>query len=279
VFFTAQVTNTDTASTPTGSVQFKVDGNNYGTPVTVDSTGKAVSTTSRPPTGDHLVSAVYTSGSGKFITSTGAMTQTVTSSPTTTVMTSSRNSSDWGTSVRFSVKVSSPTSSATGPFPNGTVQITIDGVSSGAPLTLDQKGNALSGWVNPPAGEHLVQAVYIPANGNYTTSNASLTQTVKANTTSTTVTSNKNLSTVGAAVTFTAKVANITFSVLTPTGSVQFRVDGVNAGGAVTLSAGVASYTTNTLAAGTHTISAVYTSNNINYLASIGTMVKAQTVK
>jgi hypothetical protein len=63
----------------------------------------------------------------------------------------------------------------------------------------------------------------------------------------------------GQGVTFTATVSGVLANSPTPTGTVQFEVDGVNVGSPVPLTAGgTAGYTTTMLAVGRHTITALY---------------------
>jgi hypothetical protein len=73
-----------------------------------------------------------------------------------------------------------------------------------------------------------------------------------------TLTSSKNPSNSGDAVTFTATVACPAF---TPTGTVTFTVDGT-AGTPVTLSGGTATFTTSGLTAGSHSVSAAYSGDS-----------------
>ena len=69
--------------------------------------------------------------------------------------------------------------------------------------------------------------------------------------------------TYGQALTFTATVSPAPSGEPTPGGTVQFKVDGVNLGPAVTLVKGAAtSIATSTLGAGTHTVTAVYSGDN-----------------
>jgi hypothetical protein len=76
--------------------------------------------------------------------------------------------------------------------------------------------------------------------------------------TTTTITSAPNPSPLGQAVTFTATVSTDPTSG-TPTGSVQFVIDGANFGSAVALGAGgVATITDSALSVGTHTVTATY---------------------
>ncbi|MBI3969036.1 MAG: Ig-like domain repeat protein, partial [Chloroflexi bacterium] len=72
-----------------------------------------------------------------------------------------------------------------------------------------------------------------------------------------TVTSSPNPSTVGQSVTFTATV---TTTVGTPTGSVTFRDNGTTLGTGTLNGSGVATFSTAALTAGTHPITAIYTS-------------------
>ena len=89
--------------------------------------------------------------------------------------------------------------------------------------------------------------------------------------TTTTLTSSLPAPTYGHGVSFIATVVSIS-GILT--GSVQFQIDGVNAGLPVTLGAnGIARYTTGTLSAGSHTITAGYSgSANALYTGSNGSM-------
>src|SRR5262249_41237942 len=59
----------------------------------------------------------------------------------------------------------------------------------------------------------------------------------------------------GQAITFTATVQAV-FSSSAPTGSVQFRIDGVPLGGPITLQNGVASFSTTAVPVGTHIVTA-----------------------
>jgi hypothetical protein len=70
VTFTATVTSA--AGTPTGSVQFKADGANLGSPVLLSAGGVATLTTSALPAGNHSVTAEY-GGDANFATSSGTL--------------------------------------------------------------------------------------------------------------------------------------------------------------------------------------------------------------
>ncbi len=97
-----------------------------------------------------------------------------------------------------------------------------------------------------------------------------------AEATTTAVGSSLNPSTYGVNVTLTATVSA---AVGTPTGTVQFEVDGVNLGSAQTLVGGVASIGTSSLPADTHVITAHYTSDDpVNFANGSGTLPGGQVV-
>jgi hypothetical protein len=101
-------------------------------------------------------------------------------------------------------------------------------------------------------GSHSITASY-GGNTNYNSSTSStLTQTVNKANTTTSLASSANPSVYGQSVTFTATV-----SPSAATGTVTFK-DGSNTIGTGSLSSGVATYTTSTLAIGSHSITAAY---------------------
>jgi hypothetical protein len=112
-------------------------------------------------------------------------------------------------------------------------------------------------------GSHPITAAY-SGDTNFTTSGAALTQTVGQGSTSTALSSSQNPSTFGQSVTFTATV---TGGAGTPTGTVTFR-DGATVLGTVALNgSGQATFTTSSLAIGTHPITATY-SGDANFTGS-----------
>jgi phospholipase/lecithinase/hemolysin len=86
---------------------------------------------------------------------------------------------------------------------------------------------------------------------------ADVVLTVDQDATTTAVTSSANPSALGQSVTFTATVSSNVPGASTPTGSVSF-LDGTKVIGSGTLSGGVATFTTSSLALGTHSITASY---------------------
>ncbi len=76
--------------------------------------------------------------------------------------------------------------------------------------------------------------------------------------TSCSLTSSVNPALPGQAVVFTCTLSPVAPETTTPTGTIQFTVDGANAGGPITLSGGTAAYTSASLAHGAHSVVAEY---------------------
>jgi hypothetical protein len=277
VTFTATVAGLSGGPTPTGTVQFTVDGTNFGSPVTV-SGGHAVSpSTSSLSVGSHAVTATY-SGDTTYLQSSGKLAggQTVLKAMSTTIVSSSKDPVNLGQPVTFTATVSGVTGK---PTPTGTVQFLVDGAHLGAPVTLS------GGSATSPAtaftlqtGNHPVKALY-SGDTVYGASNGELSggQTVTFPAT-TAIKSSANPSTYGQSVTFTAIVSGPAGAAAVPTGTVQFTVDGTSFGSAVTISGGHAvSPSTSSLSVGSHAVTAAY-SGGAGYGASSGTLAGGQTV-
>jgi hypothetical protein len=139
------------------------------------------------------------------------------------------------------------------------VRFRVDGANFGSPPNVTLvNGVATSGATSSlTLGAHTVTAEYLGST-NFAVSSDTLDggHVVNRIPTSTTLVSVPNPSTLGESVTFTATVTGGTG---TPTGTVQFRADGANLGGAETLNgSGVATTSTTSLAAGTRVITADY---------------------
>jgi hypothetical protein len=118
-------------------------------------------------------------------------------------------------------------------------------------------GNAKYSISNLANGLHIVTAAYSGDSNNTASASGQFTQQVISST-SIALTSSINPSSLLQTVKFTATVNGTS-----PTGTVQFIVDGADAGVPLALGSGTASYETNSLATGTHTITASY-SGDIN---------------
>jgi uncharacterized repeat protein (TIGR01451 family) len=200
---------------------------------------------------------------------------TVTQGTTSTTITTSKSPTVFGENVTFTAKVT-PNAPATA-TPTGSVQFLVDNAALGNPVALNN-GMAQLTTNSIGAGSHTIKASY-QGDNNYTGSNNTTSQVVNQDATTTSVTSSANPSTAGQSVTFTATVAANSPGSGTPTGTVQFVIDGANAGGSVALSSGMAQFTTSslTVAGSPHSVSATY-SGDSNFLGSSGSLAGGQTV-
>ncbi|MFJ1884867.1 beta strand repeat-containing protein, partial [Streptomyces sp. NPDC088137] len=262
------------AGTPTGTVSFFDGATLLGTSSL--SGGVATLSVSSLGAGSHSLTAVY-NGSGNFNISTSPVdTQTVTKASTTTTASSSPNPSVFGQPVTLTATVVAvaPGSGT----PTGTVTFFIGGVPQ-APATLSG-GVATLTVSNLPVGTRSIQATY-NGDSNFTTSTSTtFSQTVIKANSSTALTSAPDPSVFGQAKTLTATVAAVAPGAGTPTGTVSF-FDGATLLGTSSLSGGVATFATSTLAIGTHSLTAVYNgSGNFNISTSpvdTQTVTKAST--
>jgi hypothetical protein len=273
ISFTATVASGQGTGTPTGTVQFQIDGTNFGNPVSLKS-GVAVSAgTSSLSVADHTIQAIY-SGDVNFTTSTGMLSQTVNKANTSTTILSSANPSGFGQSVTFTttITVTAPGAGT----PTGTVQFVIDGSNAGSPVRLSTTAGVTTASFSIASlgvGAHTVVASY-SGDSNFASSNGSLSggQNVGLAGVTTVVTSSANPSVFGQAVTFTATVSAGSANGGTPTGTIQFQIDGTNFGSPVSLTNGVATSTAaSSLSAATHAITAIY-SGDAMFAASTGTL-------
>jgi len=205
-----------------------------------------------PPGNPDTVTVHFASADPAFTVNDSTAQQTVSKAATTTsVPSSSANPSSAGQSVTFTATVTATTGAAT---PTGTVTFKDGAATLG---TVNLSGSAASFTTNQlTVGSHSITAVYNGDSNFLGSTSQPLSQTVNPGTTTTTVASSANPSSAGQSVTFTATVAVAT-GAGTPTGTVTFK-DGGATLGTVNLSGSAASFTTNQLTVGSHSITAVY---------------------
>jgi hypothetical protein len=157
------------------------------------------------------------------------------------------------------------------PEPASATAVGIDGttpVSGAFYITYTGTGStAYSTSTTPPTnvGTYSVGVLFTSANSNYTNGTTSTTIVISPATALVVVTSSANPSTFGAPVSFTATVSS---AAGTPTGTVNFAVDGATLASAVALSgANATSPATSSLSPGEHVVTAVY-SGDTNFLPS-----------
>ncbi|WP_170207815.1 Ig-like domain repeat protein [Rarobacter incanus] len=240
-------------ATATGTVQFVVDGQASGAPVQI-ADAKASFDISTLPAGSHTIVATY-SGDDTTSSATSAAHTVVINKVASAVTLSGVETATVGASNVLTATVTPATAT-------GTVQFVVDGQASGAPVQIaDAKASFDISTL--PAGSHTIVATY--SGDDATSSATSAAHTVVINKVASAVTlSGVETATVGASNVLTATVTPAT-----ATGTVQFAIDGAAAGEPVALTAGAATFNTQVLTAGTHTITATYLGNEQYAQASV----------
>jgi hypothetical protein len=180
------------------------------------------------------------------------------------IVSAGSNPSQYGNPLTFTATVSS--SSAT---PTGTVQFEDNGVNIGSPISLNNGQALLTTGTLLHVGTQYMTANYIPDSQDFTASTSAaspISQTIAP--TPTTVTSimlapDTDDNMYGSPWTLNAIVSSLGGGT-TPTGTVQFQVNGANFGSPVALdSTGLATYSTTNLPAGTpETVTAEYSGDS-----------------
>jgi hypothetical protein len=267
VFFTATVSaGTSFILPPTGTVDFKegsIDLTPGGVPVIPGagpSVGQAFFATSALTVGSHTITANY-SGDNFFMSSQGddsASPQIVTKDGTSSLLISVPGATVFGQPAAFFVFATAadpadgtPTGTVT--FQEGTTVLGADATLSGGIATFTTSSLSV--------GSHTITAFY-NGDSNFTSSQADDSASplvVSKDGTTTALTSSANAAVSGQTVVFRATVRAVAPGTRIPAGTVDFK-DGATdlTPGGVTLSAGEATFSTTTLAVGSHTITALY---------------------
>ena len=222
--------------------------------------GVASLTSSALPAGTLTITARYP-GDSNFAASTSAgLRQTVnstTKSPTATTLASSLNPSIYGQKVSFTARVTT-----SGPVPpTGTVVFMWKYFTTTYAIgtaTLNLTGVATLTKSNLNADPYPMIAVDRGDTNNRGSTSAVLDQTVLQTSSAAALSSSVNPSTVGHAITFTAKLTSPT---VIPSGPVTFKV-GTTVLGTAQLSSGTAKFTTSTLPAGSTVLRVTYNGNS-----------------
>ena len=253
VTFTADVAAVSPGSgTPTGSVTFMDGTTTLGT---VDvSAGVANLTTAALTLGTNSITAVYT-GDADFTGSTSSPSQQLVGA-TSTALTASPNPSDFGQSVTFTATVTA--GAAGGSVPAGTV-VFMDGTTDLGHSTLNDSGVATFSTTGLQGGSNSITAVYEGDTESVGSSSSAISQVVNPASTSTTVTSSVNSSVFSQIVTLAATVSA---GVGTPSGTVTFEDGSTVLGTAAVGASGVATFSTDSLAVGPHSLVAVYSGSD-----------------
>ena len=270
VKFTAKVTAASPAlGTPSGTVTFvNTDtGVPLGSGTLSGGVASYTTTASAFAAGTYNIAANYP-GDTKFNGNSSAIQQNVTLDHTTVTVTSSLNPAVTGQTVKFTIAVKA-VSPATG-TPTGTVTLMDNGNPISDPVSLTS-GTASVSTNALAVGTHTMSASYSGDGTKFdvSTGHMSTLQTIKQGSSTMTLKSSLNPSFAGQSVMFTAKVTAVSPATGTPTGNVTF-LDGANPIGSGIVDGGVATFTTTSLAAGSHTITASYGGDS-NFMVKTGT--------
>jgi hypothetical protein len=227
-------------STATGRISFYDGGTFLGT-ATIGSGGAAALAVSTLTAGTHSITASY---NGDFVVApanSGTLTETITTA-TSVALTTSGSPSVYPQPVTFTAAVSPSTATGTVQFMDGATLLSTATLGSGS---AQFTAAALTG------GSHTITATYSGDSANSPATSAPLTQTVSPATPTVTISTTSNPTTVGTFVLF-----NMSITPRSP-GAVLQVLDGQTVLATVTTSStGGASFSTTTLTAGYHSITA-----------------------
>jgi Bacterial Ig-like domain (group 3)/IPT/TIG domain/Galactose oxidase, central domain/Kelch motif len=250
ITFTATVT----PSTATGTVIFYDGSTALGT-VTL-SNGVASLMTSILSGGSNTIVAAY-SGDANFVPATSnQLSQAVTPQTVTVTLSSSTQSTTYGSPVTFTATVTPATATGTISF-----QLNPPNEYSAVPVA---NGVASYTTLSIPAGPYPAVAAYFIGDPNFSSSSSNSVPLLVAKATPTiNISSSANPSSFGQPVTFTATVTFPPLPSPAPTGSVTFS-DGSTTISSAYLSSGVATSQTSTLVSGNHSITASFQPDQVD---------------
>ena len=152
---TFSVSVTSSGPQPTGKVQFKVDGTNYGSAVTLSSTGTASTSVTGLTVASHTLSATY-SGDSNYAAA-GPVSVSITVKAAATVkFTAPLTTQNLHSASAIDVAVS--VTAKTAPAPTGSVNFSVDGKPVATAAIVLGKASAKAGTL--AAGTHTVTAAY-----------------------------------------------------------------------------------------------------------------------
>ncbi|WP_037837630.1 Ig-like domain repeat protein [Streptomyces sp. NRRL S-337] len=257
------------AGIPTGEATLDFgDGSPILTARLVDGSATVTHVYTSAANSPYTITAHY-SGDGDFAPSDDTLVHTVTPAATTTTVTSSASPSAVGQTVTLIARVT-PVPPGAG-APSGSV--TFDFGDGSPTVTAPVSGNLATvthAWTSTSGSPYTVTASYA-GDGDFAASVGTAVQSVatSVSTTSTTVSSSPEPSVVGGTVTFTAAVAVVPPASGTPAGSVTFEFGDGSPTVAVPLAGGTATATHAYAAAGSYSVTAVY-SGDADFAGSSG---------
>jgi sugar lactone lactonase YvrE len=216
--------------------------------------------------GTHVFTAAYSGDKNNAAGVSVATTLTVSPVPTSIALSAGNGSIPYGVNFKRTVTVSSNAGA-----PQGSITYSLDGA---APVSVAlSSGNALVNIAVPAAGSHQVVIGYAQQTNYAAATSQTVNFTVTVATVSMTLTPSATSAKTGASVGFAAAVTSTSAGAPDATGSVTF-LDGTTKLATVAVDAnGKASYSTTSLAVGSHTITANYAGSSNYGTASASTKV------
>ncbi len=231
--FTASVNSTAFGTNPngipTGTIQFQVNGTNFGSPVGLSGGTAQFTDPSLGDAGPYTIAAIY-SGDLNYSGNSGSTGVTVMAATTKTALVANPASTVFGQSVNFTATVTTqPPGAGT---PTGTVTFQINGSPFGNPVSLNGSGQATSESISTlGANGYSITAIFNGSTDFAGSSNLVNYTVGQAASSTSEVSSASSFAVYGQGITFTATVSdNSANSTGTPTGSVDFRIEGVSPG-------------------------------------------------
>jgi subtilase family serine protease len=272
-----QVTTNSYGAEPTGFVTAYVGGSQIAPPVTVEAGGLDVPTAnsfayiglSSLPPGQSSVTVKY-SGDSNYQSSTSAPTTVNILQATTTSLTSSSPTTQYGQSVTFTAQVA-PVQSGSAAV-TGMVEFNLPGLTIGSANVVNGQAQFTTSQLN--GGNQTLTAVY-SGDTNYGTSSGSFTEAISPLSTTTTLASSIPTVGEGGGATFTAQISSAQMGPAQPTGSVSFSVNG-QVVSTIPVANGQAQTSIGFGTAGSIPVQAAYTGDQ-NYSPSSGTVTETVT--
>jgi large repetitive protein len=252
--FTATVSGADPQATPTGTVDFMDADIVLESSVTLDSSGTATFSTPVLSPGDHAITVAY-DGDNLYAASSDQLTETVSTAPTVTTVSSSIDPSSGDVTLTATVNAASnPDTGPTGvvTFMQGSTVLDTDLLDDSAQATFSSSSLDL--------GQQTIIAVY-SGDMNFQGSigdDSAEPPSADPNFRAVTVSTSLNPAVFGQPVTFTATVLAAASDSGPPTGTVTLLENDALLASDVTLVSGQATFSTNALSTGSDVITAVY---------------------
>jgi len=210
--------------------------------------GAALLSTVNLAVGSHSLTAAYAGDSNNFASTSNTISETINAAlpnttPTTTTLSVSPEAATVGKAVILTATVTPASATGTVTFMDGSAVLGV---------TSTGNGNATFATSSLATGSHMLTASYDGNTSNAPSTSSPVVLIISKLNSSTALTLSTATSTQSQAVTLTAAV-----SPSSATGNVTF-LDGQTIVGTANLSAGVANFTTSSLAVGSHSLSAVY---------------------